>query len=83
LHPDGQFKLCKIIGISKEVVDERVARDRWWFSSGLDSESEEVLLADERVLNMERAILACWGLSRTDDCLPKRFLEEPLAAESN
>jgi aldehyde:ferredoxin oxidoreductase len=77
------LNFCKIIGISMEVVDERVARDLWRFSTGLDVDIEEVLQAGERIVNLERVILARWGLSRKDDYLPKRFLEEPLPEESN
>ena len=42
-----------------------------------------MLQAGERIVNLERVILARWGLSRKDDYLPKRFLEEPLPEESN
>ncbi len=32
----------------------------------------------ERIVNIERAFIAREGIRRRDDCLPRRFREEPL-----
>ena len=39
---------------------------------------EELLLAGERIVNMERMYNVRQGLSRKDDALPERFIREPL-----
>ena len=72
---------CKIVGISMETVQEPMARDLFRYATGFDVDIEEVLRIGERVNNLERAMLARWGLSRKDDYLPRRFREEPLAAD--
>jgi len=47
-------------------------------ATGADYTVEEVRMAGERVFNAERLFLANAGLSRKDDTLPKRQLEEPM-----
>jgi len=39
---------------------------------------EELTAAGERIVNLERLYNVRQGLGRADDCLPKRFTEEPL-----
>jgi aldehyde:ferredoxin oxidoreductase len=41
-------------------------------------DAEELLLAGERIVNLERLYNTRLGLSRADDCLPARFTSEPL-----
>jgi len=77
------LSFCKILGISMEIVPERVARDLYRFATGFDVDIEQVLRIGERINNLERAILVRYGLSRKDDYLPKRFTEEPLPEDSN
>jgi len=77
------MNFCKIIGVSMEIVQEPVARDLFRFSTGFDVGIEEVMRIAERITNLERAILVRYGLSRKDDYLPKRFIEEPLPEDSN
>jgi aldehyde:ferredoxin oxidoreductase len=77
------LSFCKIIGVSMETVQEPMARDLFKYATGFDVDIEEVLRIGERINNLERCILARWGLSRKDDNLPKRFSEEPLPADSN
>jgi aldehyde:ferredoxin oxidoreductase len=77
------LNFCKIIGISMETVQEPTARDLFKYSTGFDVDIEEVLRIGERIINLERCILARWGLTRKDDYLPKRFTDEPLPPDSN
>lgn len=77
------LSFCKIIGVSMETVQEPMARDLFKYATGFDVDIEEVLRIGERINNLERCILARWGLSRKDDHLPERFSKEPLPADSN
>jgi aldehyde:ferredoxin oxidoreductase len=77
------LSFCKIIGISMETVQEPMARDLFKYATGFDVDIEEVLRIGERIINLERCMLARWGLSRKDDYLPRRFREEPLPPDSN
>ena len=47
-------------------------------ATGADYSVEEVRLAGERVFNAERQFLVKVGMSRKDDSLPKRQMEEPM-----
>ena len=76
------MSFCKIIGVSMEAVQEPTARDLVRFATGFDVDTEEVLHIGERINNLERGLLARWGLARKDDYLPRRFREEPLPADS-
>jgi len=44
---------------------------------GYQVTKDELLLAGERVINLERMINTRFGFDRKDDVLPRRFLEEP------
>ena len=77
------LSFCKIIGVSMETVQEPMARDLFKYATGFDVDIEEVLRIGERINNLERCILARWGISRKDDDLPERFRKEPLPADSN
>jgi len=77
------LSFCKIIGVSMETVQEPMARDLFKYSTGFDVDIEEVLRIGERINNLERCILARWGITRKDDILPNRFTDEPLPADSN
>jgi aldehyde:ferredoxin oxidoreductase len=47
-------------------------------TTGSSLGGEDMLLAGERVFNIEKAFNAREGASRKDDTIPKRFFEEPL-----
>lgn len=47
-------------------------------ATGAGYDMEEILRAGERIINAERLFLARAGLSRKDDSLPPRIVEEPL-----
>lgn len=44
---------------------------------GREMEKDELLLAAERVINLERMVNAIFGFDGSDDTLPERFLKEP------
>lgn len=46
--------------------------------TGFDLTEEEMLMAGERVFNLEKAFNAREGADRKDDTIPDRFFEEPL-----
>jgi aldehyde:ferredoxin oxidoreductase len=47
-------------------------------TTGFSMTSSEVRMVGERIVNIERVFNVREGLTRLDDCLPRRFLEEPL-----
>lgn len=66
---------CKFMGMSldaKEWSDIIAALTGWEFGV------EEFRKTGERIYNLERAFNVREGLTRADDTLPKRLLEEPL-----
>ena len=46
--------------------------------TGIDYSQEEVMHIGERIVNLERAFNVREGLTRKDDSLPERFLQEPM-----
>jgi aldehyde:ferredoxin oxidoreductase len=46
--------------------------------SGRDVSEEEMLMAGERAINIEKAFNTRCGATRADDVIPSRFFEEPL-----
>ncbi len=46
--------------------------------TGKDWEIERLLKISERIRNLERMFDVRQGITRTDDCLPKKFFEKPL-----
>jgi aldehyde:ferredoxin oxidoreductase len=65
-----------------EVLDWEGTAELLQAATGWDVTGEEVRQIGERIVNLERLLNARWGLSRADDTLPARFLEEPLAADN-
>ncbi|MBN1635362.1 MAG: aldehyde ferredoxin oxidoreductase family protein [Deltaproteobacteria bacterium] len=47
-------------------------------ATGIEYDEESVMLAGERIWNLERLFNLKAGLTREDDTLPKRFLDEPV-----
>lgn len=58
------------------TMDKQV--DLFKLATGLNYSKEELLLAGERIFNLERLFNVREGFSRKDDTLPRRFLEEAL-----
>lgn len=52
-------------------------------ATGWTLSGEDVRLIGERIVNLERAFLARKGITRADDTLPRRFLEEPLGPSTS
>ena len=68
------LKLCKFLfygGINLTIITE-------WLNhlTGFDYSVEELLLAGERIFNIKRLYNVKCGITRSDDSLPRRILEE-------
>lgn len=71
--------ICKITHNSMLLDSEldvmyKIIRD----VGGLDITKEELLLAGERIINMERLFCYKYGSSKDEDMLPEKFLVEPI-----
>ncbi|MGB9867018.1 MAG: aldehyde ferredoxin oxidoreductase family protein [Bacillota bacterium] len=75
------LEVCKNTVVNMEVIDFQMAADLLRAVSGLPLDGSDVQQACERVVNLERCFNAREGITRTDDTLPRRFLEEPLGPE--
>ncbi|MGE5623757.1 MAG: aldehyde ferredoxin oxidoreductase C-terminal domain-containing protein, partial [Methanocella sp.] len=73
---------CKNTITNMEVLDFTSAAELLRLATGLPYEEEGLRQAMERVVNAEKAFNAALGLTRKDDTLPRRFLDEPLPEES-
>jgi aldehyde:ferredoxin oxidoreductase len=61
-----------------EVLDWDGTADLLQATTGWDLTGEEVRRIGERIVNLERLFIAREGITRRDDTLPKRFLQEPM-----
>src|SRR5665811_1072860 len=83
-HFEEMAAVCDSLGVCKntynnmEVLDWQETADLLNAATGWDMTGEEVRLAGERIVNLERLFIAREGITRKDDTLPRRFLEEPL-----
>lgn len=50
------------------------------YATGISYDFKKLLECGERICNMEKAFNARLGLTRKDDTVPRRFLEEPISA---
>ncbi|HHV79357.1 MAG TPA: aldehyde ferredoxin oxidoreductase family protein [Firmicutes bacterium] len=75
------IEICKNTVVNMEVIYFEMAAALLKAVTGLDTEPSDVQKACERVVNLERCFNVREGLSRADDTLPRRFLEEPLGPE--
>jgi aldehyde:ferredoxin oxidoreductase len=71
--------VCKNTYNNMEVLDWEGTADLLQAATGWDVTGEEVRRVGERIVNLERLFIAREGITRQDDTLPKRFLEEPLS----
>ncbi|MDP7237216.1 MAG: aldehyde ferredoxin oxidoreductase C-terminal domain-containing protein, partial [Candidatus Latescibacteria bacterium] len=69
---------CKNTYNNMEVLDWDETADLLNAVTGWDLCGEEVRRIGERIVNLERAFIAREGITRADDSLPRRFLEEPI-----
>jgi aldehyde:ferredoxin oxidoreductase len=70
--------VCKNTYNNMEVLDWEGTADLLQATTGWKLSGEDVRIIGERIVNLERLFIAREGITRKDDVLPKRFLEEPL-----
>jgi aldehyde:ferredoxin oxidoreductase len=70
--------VCKNTYNNMEVLDWEATAELLRAATGWDMSGEEVQRIGERIVNLERLLIAGEGITRRDDTLPKRFLEEPM-----
>jgi aldehyde:ferredoxin oxidoreductase len=70
--------VCKNTYNNMEVLDWEGTAELLQAATGWDITGEEVRRIGERIVNLERLFIAREGITRKDDTLPRRFLEEPM-----
>lgn len=75
------LEVCKNTVVNMEVVDFELAARLLQAVTGMNLDGADVQRACERVVNLERCFNAREGITRADDTLPTRFLDEPLGPE--
>jgi aldehyde:ferredoxin oxidoreductase len=70
--------VCKNTYNNMEVLDWKGTAELLEAATGWSLDDEDVRIMGERIVNLERMFIAREGITRNDDTLPKRFLEEPL-----
>jgi aldehyde:ferredoxin oxidoreductase len=70
--------VCKNTYNNMEVLDWDETAELLQAATGWDLSGEEVRRTGERIVNLERLFIAREGITRKDDTLPRRFLEEPM-----
>jgi aldehyde:ferredoxin oxidoreductase len=70
--------VCKNTYNNMEVLSWEETAELLRAATGWDMTGEEVQRIGERIVNLERLFIAREGITRKDDTLPKRFLEEPM-----
>jgi len=74
--------VCKNTYNNMEVLDWEGTAALLRAATGWDITGEEVQQIGERIVNLERLFITREGITREDDTLPRRFLEEPMPAGS-
>lgn len=72
------LEVCKNIMENMEILPFERAAEVIEAATGMRMSPEEVRRCGERIVNLERAFNVREGITRRDDCLPRRFREEPL-----
>jgi aldehyde:ferredoxin oxidoreductase len=72
--------VCKNLYNNMEIMDWDETAAWLRAMTGFDVTGNDVRLAGERIVNLERQFNAREGIGRKDDVLPERFLREPLRA---
>jgi len=94
LATEGKAKLVKTVQDEQTVVDSLGMccfltksgdpmgladhAKLYTYATGIETTEEDLMIAAERIWNLERLFNKREGFSRKDDTLPKRFLTEPL-----
>ena len=69
--------VCKNTYNNMEVLDWDETAELLVAATGRSWTGEEVRRVGERIVNAERVLNVRWGITRRDDSLPRRFLDEP------
>ena len=69
---------CKNIMENMMLLEFPRAAEAYRITTGLEMTAEDIQLAGERIINIERMFGVREGITRQDDTLPKRFMETPL-----
>lgn len=69
---------CKNTLVNMEILPYDQAARLLWACTGLEFDPRGLEEVGERVVNLERAYITSLGITRKDDTLPRRFLEEPM-----
>ncbi len=72
------LEVCKNLAENMELLPFSRAAEIAEAATGLHFTEEGMIEIGERIVNLERAYLVREGIRRRDDCLPARFLKEPL-----
>jgi aldehyde:ferredoxin oxidoreductase len=72
------LEVCKNIMQNMMLLEFPRAAYAYQLSTGIEMTSEEIKLAGERIINIERMFGIREGITRANDTLPKRFLNTPL-----
>ncbi len=70
--------VCKNTYNNMEVLSWDETAELLRAATGWEITGQEVQQIGERIVNLERLFIAREGITRKDDTLPRRFLEEPL-----
>jgi aldehyde:ferredoxin oxidoreductase len=70
--------VCKNTYNNMEVLSWEGTADLLQAATGWDISGEQVRRIGERIVNLERLFIGREGITRKDDTLPRRFLEEPM-----
>jgi aldehyde:ferredoxin oxidoreductase len=70
--------VCKNTYNNMEVLDWEGTAELLRAATGWEITGEEVRRIGERIVNLERLFIAREGITRRDDTLPRRFLQEPM-----
>jgi|Deesub1362A_J573_1020465.scaffolds.fasta_scaffold00258_59 aldehyde:ferredoxin oxidoreductase len=76
------LEVCKNVAENMEVLPFDLSGEVIHAATGIEMKGGEVRRIGERIINVERLFLVREGISRKDDTLPKRFLEEPMPEEA-
>jgi aldehyde:ferredoxin oxidoreductase len=76
------LEICLFVCEPQELDWVQILAEIYSAVTGVDSGREEVLVAGERIVNLERAFNVRDGLTRSDDSLPARFLGTNSGEES-
>jgi aldehyde:ferredoxin oxidoreductase len=72
------LETCKNIMQNMMLLEFPRAAHAYSITTGIEIEPEEIRLAGERIINIERMFGVREGITRADDTLPKRFIDTPL-----